>query len=310
MNNHYKITIAEPCQEDWNKMTPNKEGRFCMNCSKTVTDFSAMSADEIQRFFIENQNKKICGRFKKSQLDAIIIQIPSRILYTQTSYHKMFLLALFITMGTTLFSCADNEGNKVTIEKIEVVEDIKKAIPLQTEIDSLDDRPNPMIFEDIKAMPDVVNFVEGPRPYYDTYITGTPALDTYPICYIEKLPEYPGGNEKFYSLLKNEFKIPKKAKKLTGEIEVSFVIDKDGIPNQIKVFDNIGHETGEEIIRTLQLSKKWKPGVNEKGNITVMRLKIMIEKDSLNPERRNRKLSKISSIAFINERNESISQIN
>jgi hypothetical protein len=34
----------------------------------------------------------------------------------------MFLLALFITMGTTLFSCADKNGNK-KIDKIEVVKD-------------------------------------------------------------------------------------------------------------------------------------------------------------------------------------------
>jgi hypothetical protein len=34
----------------------------------------------------------------------------------------MFLLALFITMGTTLFSCADKNGNK-KIDKIEVVND-------------------------------------------------------------------------------------------------------------------------------------------------------------------------------------------
>jgi hypothetical protein len=117
-----KITIPEPCHEDWNKMKPNENGRFCMSCSKTVIDFSSMLPEEIQHYFIQNQNKKICGRFKQSQLDSITIQIPNRLLYSQTNYHKMFLLALFIAMGTTLFSCADKEGNKKKIDQIEIVD--------------------------------------------------------------------------------------------------------------------------------------------------------------------------------------------
>ncbi len=87
----YKITISEPCQEDWNKMTPNDQGRFCMSCAKTVVDFTAMLPEEVQHFFIQNQNQNICGRMRKSQLDSITIQIPSRVLYKQTQYHKMFL---------------------------------------------------------------------------------------------------------------------------------------------------------------------------------------------------------------------------
>ncbi|PWB27767.1 hypothetical protein [Flavobacterium sp. HTF] len=80
MNSKQKITIPEPCHENWDKMTPKENGRFCMSCSKTVIDFTAMLPAEIQQFFIQNQNKKICGRFRKSQLETITIQIPSRVL--------------------------------------------------------------------------------------------------------------------------------------------------------------------------------------------------------------------------------------
>ena len=121
MERKYKITIPEPCREDWNKMTPNKEGRFCGSCSKNVVDFTNMIPEEIQMYFLQNTN--VCGRFKKSQLDSFTIQIPNQVLYSQTHYHKMFLLALFIAMGTTLFSCSDKNGNKQKIDKIEVVED-------------------------------------------------------------------------------------------------------------------------------------------------------------------------------------------
>ena len=119
MERKLRITIPEPCTENWDKMTPKDNGRFCLSCSKTVVDFTTMLPDEVQHFFIQNTN--ICGRFKNSQLETITIQIPSQVLYTQTQYPKIFLLALFIAMGTTLFSCADKDGNKNRIDKIEIV---------------------------------------------------------------------------------------------------------------------------------------------------------------------------------------------
>ncbi|WP_281323195.1 hypothetical protein [Flavobacterium aestivum] len=123
MNTNHKITIPKPCHEDWDKMTPNDNGRFCGSCSKNVVDFTDMLPDEIQAYFQQHNN--VCGRFKNSQLDSLTIQIPNQVLYSQTHYHKMFLLALFIAMGTTLFSCADKNGNKQKIDKIEVINEPK-----------------------------------------------------------------------------------------------------------------------------------------------------------------------------------------
>jgi hypothetical protein len=119
MDTKHKITIPKPCHESWDKMIPNDNGRFCGSCSKNVVDFTNMLPDEIQIYFQQHGN--VCGRFKNSQLDSLTIQIPNRVLYSQTHYHKMFLLALLITMGTTLFSCSDKNGNKQKIDKVEVV---------------------------------------------------------------------------------------------------------------------------------------------------------------------------------------------
>ncbi|MFB9078578.1 energy transducer TonB [Flavobacterium procerum] len=308
MDKKYKITIPEPCQEDWNQMTPNENGRFCMNCSKTVVDFTSMLPEEIQHYFIQNQNEKFCGHFRKSQLDTITIQIPSRILYTQAHYHKMFLLALFITMGTTLFSCADNEGNKVKIDKIEVVEDNSlKNLDKSNSEDSLSKKAALPLFsrlEDINEIPGTAN--GSSYSYYSETLTGVPAYES-----IEISPDYPGGFEKFGTFIKNEFQIPKKVRRVTGEIEVSFVVNKVGTLEQIKVFDNIGHQTGEEIIRVLQNSKKWMPKIIDGKPIPdTIRMNIVLGKDSLNTERKDRKFSKIVSINRVTEKNNSISQIN
>ena len=110
MERMYKIAIPEPCSKNWDEMTPKENGRFCLSCSKSVIDFTTMLPHEVQHFFIQNQNENICGRFRKSQLETVTIHIPDRILYSQTHFHRMFLLALFIVMGTTLFSCKNENG--------------------------------------------------------------------------------------------------------------------------------------------------------------------------------------------------------
>jgi len=118
MNN--RISIPKPCDEDWNAMTPNEQGRFCGQCSKTVTDFTGMGALEIQDYLLENNGTKVCGRFKSTQLDTINITIPESVLYTQTKFRNVFLLALLVTMGTMLFSCKDKSQ---TIGEIAIVKD-------------------------------------------------------------------------------------------------------------------------------------------------------------------------------------------
>lgn len=108
-----RVFVPKPCNEDWNTMTPEKSGRFCNVCTKTVTDFTGMTAVEIQTYLQLNSGQQICGRFKTEQLDNIIIRIPEKVLFSQTQFRKIFLLALLVTMGTTILSCTGNNGRQV-----------------------------------------------------------------------------------------------------------------------------------------------------------------------------------------------------
>jgi hypothetical protein len=142
MAQHFKIQIPKPCQEDWEQMTPDANGRFCSSCAKSVVDFSQMKTAEIQAYFAENREKQLCGMFSDNHLDSVVIAIPTQVLFSQTQFHKIFLLALFVTMGTTLFSCADDNGNKRPIDTIEVtdsnpIERRTMGIPLPQKNDSL-----------------------------------------------------------------------------------------------------------------------------------------------------------------------------
>ncbi|HMK06849.1 MAG TPA: hypothetical protein VK476_04920 [Flavobacterium sp.] len=66
----HKISIPNPCNENWNSMNPTEKGRFCMSCNKTVVDFTKMKNQEIQKYFVENSDEKICGHFKLTQVES------------------------------------------------------------------------------------------------------------------------------------------------------------------------------------------------------------------------------------------------
>jgi hypothetical protein len=126
----FKLNIPKPCNEDWSKMGQQANGRFCGSCAKTVVDFTGMKAAEIRDYFVAHKNERVCGRFIDSQLDSLIIQIPENYLFSQSNFHKIFLLALLLSMGTTLFSCSDKDGNKQKIEKVEVIKDAPETTTL------------------------------------------------------------------------------------------------------------------------------------------------------------------------------------
>lgn len=100
-----KVSINNPCHENWETMTPNEQGAFCLACQKTVVDFSQKTTQEIKDFFtVLPKAEKVCGRFRKDQLkemsfDDFYEKFKSWIL------PKKLACVLFFCFGLTLFSC-------------------------------------------------------------------------------------------------------------------------------------------------------------------------------------------------------------
>ena len=63
-----KLSIAEPCHENWNAMLPEDKGRFCLSCQKTVVDFTAMNDRQVFDYF-KNYQGNTCGQFSTDQLN-------------------------------------------------------------------------------------------------------------------------------------------------------------------------------------------------------------------------------------------------
>jgi len=72
-----QLSIPEPCHENWDRMTPTQQGRFCNACAKEVVDFSEMSDTEVLNYFNKNITGKVCGRTYPDQLERVI-QAPAK----------------------------------------------------------------------------------------------------------------------------------------------------------------------------------------------------------------------------------------
>jgi hypothetical protein len=273
MNIKLKITIPEPCHENWDKMTLKDNGRFCLSCSKTVIDFTTKLPDEIQQFFTQNQNQNICGRFKKSQLDTITIQIPSKILYTQTHYHKMFLLALFIAMGTTLFSCQDKNGSKQKIDKVEVVEKIPTQHRTVGEVSLRNNNSNdtllppPPKIDQVKFVKEKVEIRKTKKLKSKTNNSGetTKQNTNDDVVYnggvaIETNAEFPGGIDNFYTFFGKEYKKPENSETANFKIRLSFAVERNGSITYLQSEPAIDEPIEKEIIRVFSVCPKWQSG--------------------------------------------------
>jgi hypothetical protein len=80
---------------------------------------------------------------------------------------------------------------------------------------------------------------------------------------IIKRKEFPGGLNKFYDYINNNYRLPN-VPGLKGKVAVSFVINEDGSIGNFKILENLGYGTAEELIRVLKTTgNKWTPGVKD-----------------------------------------------
>ncbi len=138
----YIVRIPEPCNEDWNKMSPESTGRHCTSCAKTVIDFTNKTDTEIHSILAENSDKKVCGHFKKTQVDRPLkISIPWHLIPRNVSSTKTFAMAIFFVFGTFLFSCTGDNGRtvgEIGIENQEMLVGMMLPLPIQEDTSLVD----------------------------------------------------------------------------------------------------------------------------------------------------------------------------
>lgn len=89
---------------------------------------------------------------------------------------------------------------------------------------------------------------------------------------IETQPEYPGGLKNFYQYISKNVRYPKQAKKdgVSGNVVLSFVVEKDGQLKDVKVINSVREDIDAEAIRVVSNSIKWNPGIQNGKPVRVM----------------------------------------
>ncbi|MGV9003352.1 M56 family metallopeptidase [Flavobacterium sp.] len=102
------------------------------------------------------------------------------------------------------------------------------------------------------------------RPKQLVKLEGNPSAQDsiYNSTNLDKSPEYSGGMQAFYKFVGENFTISDEGikDKIKGKVFVKFIIEKDGSLSNFTILRDFGYGTGEETVRVLKLSPKWKPG--------------------------------------------------
>ena len=102
------LNINKPCSENWTTMKQNETGKFCLNCSKNVVDFTNLSDLETIKI-ITQSTTKICGRLNYSQLNRLMIANQGHI--HRSRFYNFFAGLLLI--GTTSDTKALDQKNQI-----------------------------------------------------------------------------------------------------------------------------------------------------------------------------------------------------
>ncbi len=120
------LNIAEPCQENWNKMSPTEKGKFCKACTKEVIDFTTKSDEEIIKHVATHGNA--CGRFYASQLDRKLIA-------NRKKRNHWLSYAATLLLPMTLFSQEKTSTEKKTVKATEVNTIPYKRLPMYSALE-------------------------------------------------------------------------------------------------------------------------------------------------------------------------------
>ena len=243
---------------------------------KIVSWDNAVNEDRAELVF-ENRNKEygayqIRKNYEKQIIRAFLFTIAG------------IVIAVAIPVIISMISNMDFANKNVISEEISLAEppSIDKATPPPPPV-----IPPPPVVKTIKFTPPVVvkdeEVQEEPPPTQeemkDVQIStvtqeGNTTEDLPPenpvvdpdegkvFTIVEEMPTFPGGEEKMLEYIQRNTKYPAVAREnnITGRVYVSFVVDKDGKINNVKVLRGIGGGCDEEAIRVVKSMPDWKAG--------------------------------------------------
>lgn len=252
-----KVSIPQPCSEDWSAMKIGLHTRFCDSCQKNVMDFTQKSRQEILEYLLENLGKKVCGRITPGQLDFSHTDILVTIRVLTKKQNDTNLPFYLLAAGAlVLSSCNETENRqreKITIETSETSDEQKMEQP-QIE---LIEKPSSSIKEHHYEL-EIMGGIESPVLVYPEPIVedivGMVTVDSE--RYPDKMPEFVGGIDSLMQYVEKTLKYPRweRKHKIEGTVYVEFVVNESGkILNPVIIESVSGSKNfDKEVIRLVK----------------------------------------------------------
>lgn len=90
-------------------------------------------------------------------------------------------------------------------------------------------------------------------------------LERYKTSLPDRKAEYPGGIDKYIEYVRTNqiYPIMAQEKKISGDVKIAFIIDREGKATDFKVIKSVDHYLDREGIRLLKNMPKWKPAIKD-----------------------------------------------
>jgi hypothetical protein len=147
-----RLKIDKPCHEDWSKMTPTRQGAFCLSCEKQVHDVTRFSKKQVYELMYQSAEIP-CLRTTVKLNEEIAADFDAWLLQQSFNPHGRFWLAFFLVFGLGIFGLnntyLENEWrpfqefafqvlDEDTIQGLEGFESDSKLVKLPEETLSID----------------------------------------------------------------------------------------------------------------------------------------------------------------------------
>jgi periplasmic protein TonB len=88
---------------------------------------------------------------------------------------------------------------------------------------------------------------------------------------IETMPEFPGGTDGLFKVMREHLKYPESARKdnVSGKVFVGFVIDTLGNVTDVKIVRGVRDDLDNEAMRVVKLLNGWTPGTQNGKKVKV-----------------------------------------
>ncbi len=222
---------------------------------------------------LKNLNKFFCSRNKLRDLPQSIRNLTN---LNELYCTKNQLTNLPDSMGNlinlVLFDCSDNELNYLP----ESIGNMRSLTYFYCGMNRLGSLPESLLnLKELKyfdcysnpfttipvSLKDILSKLDYGHSEAIKSILNAPDIEDEILTEVEIQPGFEGGMEVFYEYLRNNLRYPKIARRrgIQGRVFIQYIVDREGVIDDVKVVKGIGGGCDEEAMRVMQESPLWIP---------------------------------------------------